>query len=1283
MKIKVRYSLILSLGKLIGVNSFGFGGTNVHVILESHEKTIHQQQEKKEVQNTPYSLFFSSKTKDGLKRTLDQYQSILDTQDLPSLSYSTRKRHHFEEYRTSVTTTTTSSVNLKDSILFQKKELKKKVFVFPGQGVDIVSGCKFYLEKNEIFRNSFLKYSNTLFSELNLLDEFYQFQLNNLKVSQPLIFVTQLCLVDVLKSMNIEPDALIGHSLGEITSCVVSGILSLEDARDILLERSKMEPGGGMLIARINQETLKKMKQMDGISIAAENDSNSITFSSLSKEKLTIFSEELKEKNVSFKFLEVEYSFHSNAVDSMEMEFKEKLKHVNKRGTIKIPLYSTTLGRRMKSEEEGEMNDFFYKNLRNTVQFKQAMESIPQDEFNLYFIISPRDFFTSSIKQMKKNAIVFVLNEALESNLFNEMNYTPPLSSMEENSFVSLPNYSWKRKWNVQHELNLYLKEYGTHLLVKCLEPLLNSSLFYSLNELHSLFQVKEKYKKLFNHLISTLNLFHLDEQHRYQWIKKESTFKKNLQWNESFSNEIQLMETCGINIMKVWSEKKSSIELLFPNGELNQVENIYEKSYFSKIYNEKIADFFKTNTRKNTRILEIGGGTGGLTSYILPHLKNGDKYCFTDISNLFLSRGKKKFKDYESLISFHVLDIERDPCLQGFKENSFDFIICANVIHSTMSIEASLKNIYTLLNSNHGKLILLEIVNPHLFFDLTFGLTEGWWRFNDFRQYPLLSFKEWDQELNKLNFKNTTSLSGQTSGDEELQCVILSSKVGGEEVLSTTNVLEEELSMNVLEEKESVTPLLDDSTLKEIKETLIHEKDEMKFKFKLKEFIVQLLKKILILEELSNQVSLQKLGMDSLMFMEIRNIIKKELNLTMDISQINENTTLEHLVDILCKEHWKQEEEPMKEEEEEEFNISHFETQPPFILGMGLGVPAYCHQQVELEKIASNYYFEKYKNEKYSERIHKIYSKSEIKQRHSVYSIYDVDHSIFNSFQSRNEIYEVEAVKLAFQSASNALKDWGGDKNKITHLVSVSTTGTKIPGIEFELIKLLGLPSSTQRIAINFMGCFGALPGIKTASAFAKLNPKNRVLLVCTEICSVHLEDDPTDENFVSSAIFADGSSAAILGCEPKKEEVAYWEIQKIGSLAMENSLDKMYWKVTDKGWRLGLSKDIPVLIHDHIRSFVKHLLGTKDFSSFDFALHPGGKSILLAIENALELSKIQTKESWNVMRDYGNMSSSTILYVLNAMRYTSTQEYCSCLVFGPGLVIEGGLLRKVNSKK
>jgi predicted naringenin-chalcone synthase len=341
-----------------------------------------------------------------------------------------------------------------------------------------------------------------------------------------------------------------------------------------------------------------------------------------------------------------------------------------------------------------------------------------------------------------------------------------------------------------------------------------------------------------------------------------------------------------------------------------------------------------------------------------------------------------------------------------------------------------------------------------------------------------------------------------------------------------------------------------------------------------------------------------------------------------------------------------------------------------PCILSIGLATPKFCYKQSEMSELAKNYY----KND----RVEKIFLGSEIEQRYSVVDIHDPDIlQKVSSFQKRNEIYEVEAVELAVQSSQNAISRWGGSVDNITHLLSVSTTGTKIPGIEFELVGRLGLSKSIQRVAVNYMGCFGSLPGLKTACAFASMNPKNRVLMVSTEICSTHFEDESTIENIVSAAIFADGSGAMIIGGGTFASfEKPIYQIERFGSLAIENSLDKMYWKITDKGWRLGLSRDIPSLIHDHISNFVDSLTDNKDC---DFALHPGGKAILLSIENAVGIKREKSQASWNVMKKHGNMSSSSIIYVLQELLNHRQRETTCMLVFGPGLVIEGALLKNL----
>jgi len=413
---------------------------------------------------------------------------------------------------------------------------------------------------------------------------------------------------------------------------------------------------------------------------------------------------------------------------------------------------------------------------------------------------------------------------------------------------------------------------------------------------------------------------------------------------------------------------------------------------------------------------------------------------------------------------------------------------------------------------------------------------------------------------------------------------------------------------------------------------------------------------------------------MDSLMMLEIRNIVSKELDFKIPINSIDENTTIESLCDSILS-------LTSNEKIEEFLNVTDLGEfgKPPCVLGMGIGLAEYCYSQKEMEEMAVTYYKLSGKKE---EKLRKIFQGSDINQRYSVLDIYNVNSKdLMRSFQTRNEVYEKEAIKLAVKSCNQAIQEWKGDKKKITHIVSVSTTGTKIPGIEFELVRSLGLSNSVQRVGVNFMGCFGSLPGIKTACAFAKLNPKNRVLLVSTEICSTHLEEETTSENFVSSAIFADGSGALIIGCPPFGDfEKPYWEIEKISSISIDNSLDKMYWKITDKGWRLGLSKDIPSLIYENVEFYVNSLLGKGyKIEDYDWALHPGGKAILMAIEKALKLKRDQTKISWEVMKNYGNMSSATILYVLNLLRENTKKELTCCLVFGPGLVMEGCLLKRM----
>lgn len=322
---------------------------------------------------------------------------------------------------------------------------------------------------------------------------------------------------------------------------------------------------------------------------------------------------------------------------------------------------------------------------------------------------------------------------------------------------------------------------------------------------------------------------------------------------------------------------------------------------------------------------------------------------------------------------------------------------------------------------------------------------------------------------------------------------------------------------------------------------------------------------------------------------------------------------------------------------------------------------------------------------------VEKLYENSAIKTRYSVLPDFQGPPSDWHfwghdypssvpGMSKRNDIYKKEAPQLAHQAAEKAIKNWGGDPSEITHVISVSCTGVIAPGIEFKLMKSLPLKPSTSRLGINFMGCFGAFKGLHVAQSLAKEDKKHRILVVCTELCSLHLQADYSLEILTANSLFSDGAAAVIVGVEPRPHEKSLWEMVTCRSLGLDNSLDKMGWEASDQGFVMSLSPFVPALIGRHIQPFVESLLGPNlSIADCDCPVHPGGKSIVQAVEKALSLDKSQTQASWNTLANYGNMSSSTFLFVLDELySQQNLRDWAIGLGFGPGLSMEGILLRK-----
>ena len=272
-----------------------------------------------------------------------------------------------------------------------------------------------------------------------------------------------------------------------------------------------------------------------------------------------------------------------------------------------------------------------------------------------------------------------------------------------------------------------------------------------------------------------------------------------------------------------------------------------------------------------------------------------------------------------------------------------------------------------------------------------------------------------------------------------------------------------------------------------------------------------------------------------------------------------------------------------------------------------------------------------------------------------------------------RMGVYAKEAGPLAQEAARKALADAELDPQAITHLVTVSCTGFVAPGVDLALISHLGLRPTVERTHVGFMGCHGALNGLRVANAFAA-DPAARVLVCAVELCSLHYYYGSQADRLIANAIFADGA-AAVVGWAGESHG---WRIRATGSCLIPESEREMGWTVGDHGFEMMLSRKVPGLIAANLRPWLQGWLSDNGLSLdrvASWAVHPGGPKILSAVEEGLRLPPDALVASRGVFTDYGNMSSPTVLFILDRLRRENAPRPCVALGFGPGLVAEAVL--------
>jgi len=372
-------------------------------------------------------------------------------------------------------------------------------------------------------------------------------------------------------------------------------------------------------------------------------------------------------------------------------------------------------------------------------------------------------------------------------------------------------------------------------------------------------------------------------------------------------------------------------------------------------------------------------------------------------------------------------------------------------------------------------------------------------------------------------------------------------------------------------------------------------------------------------------------------------------------------------------------------------------------IISLGTAQPAYTVSQAQYYALARMISCQSAKQEK---TLEKVYKKSGVQSRATVlqtspatipgdpfYHQPQQESDSGPTTAQRMEMYNREITPLATGACQSALEQAGIDIGTVTHLVTASCTGFAAPGFDLQLFSTLGLSPNVQRTHVGFMGCHGALNALRVANSYCLSDSSAVVLLCAAELCSMHFQYGWCTNSVVSNALFADGAAALILrGADyddssdlvdsadfddsAKRLQIQY---RSAASYVVPDSNHAMSWQIGDAGFIMNLTSDVPDLIEANLPSFMDNWLDKQGLKLSDikgWAVHPGGPRILDAVESALGLSPNDIATSRQVLAECGNMSSPTVLFILQRLIARGNHLPCVILGFGPGLTVEAALL-------
>jgi len=358
-------------------------------------------------------------------------------------------------------------------------------------------------------------------------------------------------------------------------------------------------------------------------------------------------------------------------------------------------------------------------------------------------------------------------------------------------------------------------------------------------------------------------------------------------------------------------------------------------------------------------------------------------------------------------------------------------------------------------------------------------------------------------------------------------------------------------------------------------------------------------------------------------------------------------------------------------------------------IESIGTAVPKYRHSQEALcQFLGDNLPMEANANA----LLRRMAGNSAIANRHSVipdFSTKSEDWTFVrkseNSFDlgnvgQRMEAFFEHALPLSLE-AIQSMNLQEEDIQSITHLIAVTCTGIAAPGLDLQLIRALNLSGSVHRTGVQFMGCYAAIHALKQADYICRAEPSARVLIVCTELCTLHIQADARIDNLASTLLFGDGAAAVLLSNEKFARKEPIFKILSFASRVVSSGLEQMAWNISEAGFLMNLGAYVPDLVGSGIGDLLEDLLPAKsDQKISGWAIHPGGRKILEKVSQALGITEQDLISSYKILNQFGNMSSPTVLFVIKEehqrMKAAKENGLVFSAAFGPGLTMESLLL-------